>query len=345
MKKRTLKTGKKNDFTYCLPAIRAVQAGQEYFTTAIPFCVLAKLLSDRPALGFVDRDRSKSIGKFITCNAESYVLPAITISIGGKHVFEGIHLDCSGVAIGTLVLEMDAEIVIHDGNYRAMGIIQALGDRPSLGDESISVVIFPDSSGQGRKFGEIKAHQRKSGRAERIVRDMTDAIANITREVIANVAAFTDSIELLKTTISNRSKNLFTFSSLYQANEILLAGYRDQPIEKQVNHAVEFWKTIQNAMPDWTSKIPRVELRKQTIHAHGVTLCAIAFAGALTIKRYPTSWRQKIAKLKEINWRREEIQLWEGKAMLGGRMTKSAASVELTAQVILGQIGVDSSKK
>lgn len=333
---------KPSSFTYSLPAIRAIQAGQEYFTTAVPYSVLGKLLDlDRNQLESapLDRDRIKSIADFIVRNIGSYVLPAITISIDGEYAFTRTQPENSAVLAGTLLISINTSIWLIDGRYRAMGIAEALRSEPSLCDESVSVVIFLQSEGSDRKFGDIKANQRKAGRSERIVSDPCDLTATITRGVIAKVKAFTDSIEMAKTTISNRSKNLFTFSALYQANEILLANHRNLPNDVQLEIAIQFWLTIQDAMPDWTSETPRVDLRKQTVHAHGVILCAIATVGADMLQRYPKTWKRTLAKLKSIDWSRNNTKLWEGRAMLGGRMTKSAASIELSSQVISKKLG------
>ncbi|HBJ33216.1 MAG TPA: hypothetical protein DDZ51_00335 [Planctomycetaceae bacterium] len=331
-------------FTYSLPAIRAFQAGQEYFTTAIPFDVLSKLIESECKQGNavpLDRDRPKTIADYIVKNRHSYVLPALTVSIDGDYVFDSAQTESGNVAAGVLVFAINTNVRIHDGLYRALGIAEAVERNKELNDETIPVVIFPAQIGDGRRLGDIKSNQRKSGRSERIVSDTTDPIANITREVIANVPAFKDSIEMGKTTISNRSKNLFTFSALYQANEVLLSNQSDLQIDDKINHAIEFWQTIQDAMPDWTSETPRVDLRKQTVHAHGVTLCAIATFGTAVIARYPKTWKQKLGKLRKIDWSRDNTKLWEGKAMLGGRMTKTAASIELTSKVLWSQLVTD----
>ncbi|MEO8497047.1 MAG: DNA sulfur modification protein DndB, partial [Planctomycetota bacterium] len=307
------------------------------FTTAVPFGVLSKLLESSKVIDGLtplDRERSKSIADYITRNRSSYVLSAITLSVDGECQFALLDSSTSGVSAGTLTLPINAAIRIHDGQYRVRGIADAIAAEPQLADETLSVVIYQQLSQSARRFGDIKANQRKPGRSERIISDPTDALANITREVIAKVPAFTDSIEMVKTTISNRSRNLFTFSALYQANEILLAGQQDQTPSQQAKFAIAFWQSVQEAMPDWTSDAPRVDLRKNTVHAHGVTLCAIAKAGASLISRFPKGWQRKLRKLKAIDWSRSNTKQWEGKAMLGGRMTKSAASIKLTAEVI-----------
>ncbi len=336
--KRVSTTTTQPGFTYRLPAIRAMQAGQEYFTTAIPFAVLTKILKHVTGSTPVDRERHHAVANFLTTNPQSYVLPAMTISIDGDYEFTATVPLAGAVSTGILNLAIDTDIAILDGTYRALGIEKAILDLPSLSEETISVVIFPILSNQSRKFGEIKSNQRKPGRSERIVDDKTDALANITRDVISCTSAFKDSIEFRKTTISNRSKNLFTFSGLYQANEALLTNQKKLALDAQRKLAIEFWNTVQHSMPDWTSQEPRVNLRKQTVHAHGVTLCAIAKVGATIMQRYPKSWKAKLRKLSKIDWSRSNVKLWEGKAMLGGRMTKTTASVELTANTILEQL-------
>lgn len=344
MEKKRATRPKQSSFTYSLPAIRSLQAGQPYFTTAIPFGVLAKLLepsASNDAVEPPDRDRTSAISQYIIQNEGTYVLPAVALSTEGNCEFVSLGDSDTGVAAGTLTLPINASFKIHDGHYRLYAIIRTVAEEPLLASETLPVVIFVSGSRYHRRFGDIKANQRKSARAERIISDPDDAIANVTREVIANVPVFTDAIEMVKTTISNRSRNLYTFSALYQANEILLSAQQGRSPSDRVKFAITFWQAVQNAMPDWTSDTPRVDLRKQTVHAHGVTLCAIAMAGAAIVDRYPKTWKRKIAKLKDIDWSRSSTRLWEGKVMLGGRMTKSAASIELTAQVLLSQLGTD----
>lgn len=329
------KSPKSSGFTYRLPALRAIQAGEEYFTTAVPFSVLVKLTegSQSRTAESVDQNRVNDLASYIVKNRTAYVLPAITASVGKDCRFESAESSKASVEVGVLEIPINSAFAIHDGQYRCSAIAQALEQVPELGDESVSLVLYLDQPTTKRRFSDIRIKQRRSARSERIVSDPADEIAQITRDVIASVEAFTDSIEMVKTTISNRSKNLFTFSALYQANELLLKPLSDRSKKDRSKLAIDFWQAVQYAIPDWTSETPRVDLRKQTIHAHGVTLCAIASAGSRLVERFPKTWKRKLKRLRDIDWSRSNKQ-WEGKAMLGGRMTKSAASVELTASQI-----------
>jgi len=345
MKKKATKSFQnQTSFTYSLYAIRAIQARQEYFTTVIPFGVLAKLLNSermRTSTVPIDRDRPKAIAQYIRRHQKRYVLPAVTLTISGSYRFTPTSDLPAAINGGSLSLPVDAVFKIIDGRFRISGIADLIAVNPELADETISVILFPESTSVERRFGDIKLNQRKSSRSERIVSDPSDEIAIITRDTIANVAAFTDSIEMVKTTISNRSHNLFTFSALYQANEILLADQGNEPVSKRTKLAITFWRAVQDAIPDWTSDKPRVDLRKQTVHAHSVTLCAIAMTGKSVMTRFPKSWERKLGKLRNIDWSRANSQQWEGKAMLGGRMTKSAASIDLAAKVLFTHIGLN----
>lgn len=56
---------------------------------------------------------------------------------------------------------------------------------------------------------------------------------------------------MTKTALSNRSRNLFTFSAIHQANQQLLADHKQQSVEDRVSIAVQFWNTVAANMPDW----------------------------------------------------------------------------------------------
>ena len=325
-----------SNFTYRLPAVRAFQAGQEFYTSAVPFAVLGKLTQPGPARSTesVDQGRVEELAEYIQKNRKSYVLPAISVSISQECHFTPREETESVVTIGVLAIPMGSKFEIHDGRYRCEAIARAIELSPDLGDEAVSLVLYAGKPALQRLYGDIRTKQRRPPLSERIVNDPSDEIAQVTRDVIASVEAFVDSIEMVKTTISNRSRNLFTFSALYQANQILLKPFPVLSAKERTTLAVQFWNAVQSNMPDWTSGTPRVELRKQTVHAHGVTLCAIASAGAQLIERFPKTWERKLKKLCNMDWSRGSSQ-WEGKAMLGGRMTKSTGAVELTAAYIL----------
>ena len=52
------------------------------------------------------------------------------------------------------------------------------------------------------------------------------------------------------------------------------------------------------------------------------------------VKTDPHNWKTRLTKLKEIDWSRSNTKLWEGRAMIGGRLNKAQNNVILTANII-----------
>lgn len=57
--------------------------------------------------------------------------------------------------------------------------------------------------------------------------------------------------------------------------------------------------------------------------------------------KYPKNWKKKIANLKSIDWRRANSRMWEGRALIGGRLSKAHQNVVLTANAIKDHLGLE----
>ena len=49
----------------------------------------------------------------------------------------------------------------------------------------------------------------------------------------------------------------------------------------------------------------------------------------------------RLAPLSAMDWRRENAGLWEGRALLGGRVSKAEQNVTLTTNVLKRAVGLD----
>ena len=139
-----------------------------------------------------------------------------------------------------------------------------------------------------------------------------------------------------KTSISNRSRKLFTLSSLYQATKQLLGlGARTVVSEDHFKRASEFWAEVARHIPDWNAaRLQRVsskELREDCVHAHGVALQGLAVAGAALLEQDPQHWKRRLKALSQVDWSRKNVQVWEGRAMVAGRINRSQGNVSLVA--------------
>jgi DNA sulfur modification protein DndB len=76
------------------------------------------------------------------------------------------------------------------------------------------------------------------------------------------------------------------------------------------------------------------EVRADYIHSHGMALKAIGRVGNVLLRERPKAWKRSLKQLSGIDWRRSNAKLWEGRAMIGGRMSKAESNVILTINVL-----------
>ncbi|GAG14640.1 unnamed protein product, partial [marine sediment metagenome] len=243
-----------------------------------------------------------------------------------------------------------ANMLVNDGQHRRAAIEKALKLRPELGDETIPIVIFLDAGlkRSQQMFADLNRYAVRPARSLNILYDYRDPLSALVRKVIQRVYVFDDMVELGKTSISNRSTKLFTLSCLHQATQELLNGHdiSDKGIAELVT---DFWSEIAKVIPDWerakNNEISSAYLRKNYIHAHGVTLHALGIMGAALINQSPKNWRTKLKQLKKIKWERSNTKLWEGRTMIAGRLSKAINHVRLTANVLKKTVGVKLTKE
>ena len=147
-------------------------------------------------------------------------------------------------------------------------------------------------------FTDLKRNESHSGRSRSIVFDHRDELARLVKAVLTNVPVFTDLTEMARSTISNRSTKLFTFSGLYHATVILLSDRKQDPFGSRLTLATDFWLEVAKNVPDWSraseNKVTTAELRRGYVHAHALALAALARVGKSLIAKHPSDWRRRL---------------------------------------------------
>jgi DNA sulfur modification protein DndB len=343
-------------FYYEFVALRGRQAGREYYVAMSPLKLLPKLFvfdeeelkPEFRAQRKLNQSRVPEMARYVVQNPREYVFSSITASIDGKPEF--IPTPDKGIAsyLGVLRIPMDAKLVINDGQHRRAAIEEALKERPELGDETISVVFFVDAGlkRSQQMFADLNKHAVRPTKSLGILYDHRDSLSQLARSLSMDVPVFRDLTETDKSTISNRSRKLFTLSSIYfSTRQLLRKSAKAEVTREEAQLALEFWTEVGKHILDWEKAsrgdVSSAELRSDFIHAHGVALQAIALAGADLIAAHPTRWKQKLKGLQKIDWSRNNRALWEGRATIGGRVSKATNNVVLTANVIKEHVGLE----
>ena len=340
-----------DSFTYSFPAIRGIQAGREYYISMCPLKLIPKIFiydeSTLPpqlrAQRTLNRARIPDIAQYLVNNPKDYVFSAISASISGAPVsFIPAGENGMETKIGAVVIPMDAQFIINDGQHRRAAIEVALTERPELGNDTIAVVFFLDAGLKRSQqiFSDLNRHAVRPTKSISILYDYRDPFARFVLELAGTLPIFKGFTELEKTTISNRSIKMFTLSSLYQGTQELLNKKKKikSVSSEEKNLAYEFWTEITRNIPHWeqlvNNKMLSSELRTEFVHAHGLAIHALGIMGHALVKEYPDDWKERLKLLQEIDWARSNEQVWEGRAMNNGRISKAQMNLTLTANYL-----------
>jgi DNA sulfur modification protein DndB len=306
-----------------------------------------ELMPELRAQRTLNRGRVPEIARYITDNSKDYVFSALTASVDADVHFGSFEPDGAGERIGLLTIPMSARFVINDGQHRRAAIEQALRDKPELGDETIAVVLFLDV-GLDRcqqMFADLNRYAIRTDRSLGVLYDHREEVSQIVRRVVFDLPLFRGLVDLEKSNLSSRSRKLFTLSGLHTATKELLEGFDDLPLIQRVELARSFWELTAQQFPEWQQVYERNvsagEIRRDFIHSHAVVLHAIGKVGNAILRNSlsPEDWDVELQKLRTLNWSRSNAALWEGRAMVGGKVSKGGANVLLTTTTIRAALG------
>lgn len=335
-------------FEYVFPAIRGLQAGREYYVSMCPMRLIPKIfLFDEEELVPVlraqrtlNKQRIPELANYILDNKKEYVFSALTASVDADLRFAPFEGANSDSRIGLLHIPMNAVFIINDGQHRRAAIEVALRESPELADETIAIVFFLDAGLKRcqQMFADLNRYAVKPSKSLGLLYDHSDEWAEVVRLLVSRARAFKDVVEMERTTLSARSRRLFTLSAIHGATKILLQGVNLEKIDDRVSIATDFWNEVDSLIPEWgqvrVGRITSGEMRQDYIHSHGVVLSALGRVGNALVKTGTTKWKPKLAGLSQLDWRRTNTSLWEGRAMRNGKISKSNDNITLTTNAI-----------
>ncbi|MDD1690523.1 MAG: DNA sulfur modification protein DndB [Methanoregula sp.] len=340
-----------NTAVYSFPAIRGIQAGREYYSAMVQLKLIPAIFrfneSEVPAQVRAQRvlnmARIPEIANYIINNPRDYVFSSIAASISDAPVkFITADPNNSKSKVGKIVIPMDARVLINDGQHRRAAIEAALKERPELGNETLSVVFFIDAGlkRSQQMFSDLNRHAVRPTKSITILYDSRETFAQSVRDMANSLPIFKDLTEMEKTSISNRSRKMFTLSTIYQGTAALLGKKtKVKKITKDEEKlACEYWNAVAKNIPDWQllirGNVASSSLRYDFIHAHGIALHALGIVGHALIEEYPDTWEDQLKILHEIDWARSNEKIWEGRAMINGRISKNQMNLALTVNYL-----------
>lgn len=335
-------------------AVKGVQAGREYYLANCPFYLLPEIFNEidrfdvppvQRAQRILNKARVKSIKKYLLSNTDSYVFSAVTVSIDGDVTFEKAE---GSQNVGSLLIKDRARYLINDGQHRISAIIESLKEQRSNEYELLPIIFFNDPGLKMSQqiFTDLNRYTLKPAQSLSILYDTRDPYAEIVRTVASDVSFFKNFIEFEKTTISNRSVNLFTLNGIYNATKMLLGKELDD-VEEKAAYACLFWEKLGSNLVEWkmvqNGQLASSLLRQEYLSGHNIFLNTAA-AVTNAAQNAGVDFDEAISIITNANWKRDNL-LWEGRALQSGRITKSNISFILTTNVLKSRLGIELNEK
>jgi len=331
--------------TLSFPVIRGLQARREYYVAMWTLRMLRQisifdedeLPPELRAQRTLNKARIPEIAHYILDNRSNYTFSALTVSIDSKVSFEPL---AGQDKLGILQVPMDARFIINDGQHRRAAIIEALDQRPELAHETIAVVFFLDVGLERcqQMFADLNRYAIRPSRSLGLLYDHRNDKAKLAKLVVMKSEVFRDIVDMEKSSLARRSRKLFTLSAFYNSCADLVDGLATGDLPEDAKIARDYWEAVAEQFPQWghvrEGRTPASEVREGSIHSHGIALQALGKAGNALLKKHPRDWRKRLSAQGKIDWQRTNAQLWEGRAMIGGKVSKVTTNVILTTNVV-----------
>ena len=276
------------EYIYRFPVVKGFQAGKEYYIAMVPLKMLARLfpsddeeyvLPEYRAQRKLNLDRIPVISKYILENRDAYVFSALAASIDGQF---GYLRNDTNSDTGLLEVSMDAKFLINDGQHRKSAILEALKEDPSLGEETISIVLFADKglTRSQQIFTDLNKNAVKTSNSISELYDSRDEMAVITRNVIWNIDFLNTYTDKEKDNLGKYSSNLFTLNTFYTANRCIIGRSYETDTE---TFLLEYWTIVVENMRQWQElqhkEITKVDLRENYIATQNIVIQALGRVG------------------------------------------------------------------
>jgi len=341
-----------------VPAIQGHMGGREYYTISMKIKTVPRFFEfqnyralepEQRAQRVLNKQRVPAIRDYLLQNPDSYVFSSITASyqlpdgVDDSALFEPYE---DGSDIGILNLPMEADLLINDGQHRRAGIAAALEEDPSIGEDSISVVLFPfeDNDRAQQMFSDLNRTAQPTTKSLNILYDHRDRLSNITMTLTTAVDVFNGRVDKEHASLAKRSPALITLSSLHDGTKELLGDIDEETFREKLDLAVAFWQTVASSIPPWAQvaagRATGPQIREGTICSHAVTMRSIGAAGRAVVAQRPDDWASRIREVfTVIDWSRANPE-WEGVVVAEGDVLNRRQNQRDFAELIRVKLGV-----
>lgn len=364
-----------------LPAIKYTSGKREWFAVTLPFNALNKFINTSKVKKksqeilktdiknrFLDKKHKDDIKNYIK-EEEQYTIPPITLVSYEKLTFRQFtfsdnndeNFSSSGAVAGIIFLPLDYKFECLDGNHRSVAIKELADESPEYISEShllLNIVVEGSARKIRQDFVDVNKNAKQTTASINTLFNTRDPLASIVADLIETIDYLEETTELLATSVSKNSKDIYTINNLKNA-VIEVSGFNSQSSgEEKISNKIKedssqrdvfknkayiFFTKLKNnqfiklALEN-REKIP--ELRNESMLTSGTGIIVIARLVGYIFNEYGTGKAEKeIDRLMNYDWSRNN-QTFKGKIINdNGKILNSREAINSTVDAIAREMG------
>ena len=375
-----------NDTHFIMPAIKGHQGGKTFYTVNIPMYELVKMVKPVENTNVEDRSqrelnprRATAIAEYVKSNKETYVLPALTISLikSGKRVVKWEPID-EGEMFGEIYIPRNFNILLNDGQHRHAAITELMADYKNGISDTIALTVYQDVEKHqaDQMFVDINLNAVKPAGSINTLFNHRDPWATLAVAVSKKAKILTGRTEYEKANCTGKSDKVFSLKAIESFCKSMLPYQPDsENMEENVTYISKVFDGLYDSISDWndfsympdgshlvkpdTIDISTDELKEKLVplaqwkREYSMSTTAVALeamavyvrshCGAAAMSReykdQDTAIKNACADLAEFNWQRDDSH-WAGRVVNRGRILKNKTSITLASNMLLKHAGV-----
>lgn len=228
-----------------MPALMYRSGGREWLAVTVQFKALGKFITTSSVKKknqeiiktkllnrFLDPKHKNEIKDYIKAEPQ-FTLPPITLVSFEKLIFTPVILhdddnnltdnellDKYGSITGMVYMPLDYEFICLDGNHRTVAIRELANEEPEFieGSSMLLNIVYEQSNRKIRQdFVDVNKNAKNTTPSINTLFNTRDPLSGIVADLLDEIDYLDKTSELLLTSISKNSKNLFTINNLKNA--------------------------------------------------------------------------------------------------------------------------------
>jgi len=347
-----------------LPAVMFTQGGRVNLSLAMTYADVQSLVHrasaprDSDPRGHMNRplmpDHARNIENYLVDNPQSYILPALTLTVAGDLAVYAAKSP-SPLRAAWVVLRPDTRFWVTDGQHRLVALtgspdfktklVGALQRRPDLGSDAVAVhLVFEQNLDRIHQDFADAAQTKQIPASMLAAYNQREPFNRVLAQIVRDCPLFADRVDMVSKTLSKKSQRIFLLNQVrgflkelilgdYAAAEDTVARVTGEQLrtkeqqDEATRRVSKLVNTLADRMTPWNevvaldpgtpaaNKIP--PLREKYLNMTATGLNIIGRIGHLVFTNVADAGKQAeyVEELAKLNWLKKNPD-WRGNVIL-----------------------------